>query len=341
MSSPIHSKYLDESGVADCVRECLRITSELRVRKLSGGVSSLVFICEGEMGERIVLKQSLEFLMVQETWPASRERIFIEIEAMRRLGRILPNGCVPKIYSVNRELYCYAMEAVPEHAVLFKAALLEGEWKDDWFSSCGELLAAMHRETAARPSEFKEAFLSHEHFDSLRLDPYYRFTAAAHPELSRELDRAIDSANSGARCLVHGDFSPKNIFVDPTTDGLILLDYEVAHWGNPAFDVGFFLSHPLAKAIHLKGKARRLTEGIRAFSRAYFGKCGTEGAIEKECLLYWGAIALARVDGKSPLEYLSDDGEKESLRTWGRRLLKGEFSSIENAADRIDAEMKE
>jgi len=38
-------------------------------------------------------------------------------------------------------------------------------------------------------------------------------------------------------CLVLADFSPKNILI--TDQGIHLVDFETAHYGDPAFDLGF------------------------------------------------------------------------------------------------------
>ncbi|MBI1785375.1 phosphotransferase [Candidatus Sumerlaeota bacterium] len=327
--------YLTETSLADFLYGRFPDRGPFEVRRLAGGVSSLVFLCEGRGGMRLVVKQSLEYLTVAEEWKAPRERILVEVEAMNALEPTLPEGCVPPVYFVQERQFAYGMGAVPPDANLFKQALLEGNWHEEWFASAGALLASIHRESAKREADFREKFRDQSLFDALRLDPYFRFAAKAHPDLAGQFDRAITIAKSDARCLVHGDYSPKNIFVRPATGQLILLDYEAAHWGNPAFDLGFFLTHPLAKGIHFPNGAARFAQAIRAFADSYFAHCGPHGAREAECLLQWGAISLARVDGKSPLEYLANDNEKNCLRAFGRLMLNGEMRSIAEVADQL------
>ncbi len=329
--------YYDESSLADYLYGRFPERGPFEVRRLTGGVSSLVFMARGMSGMRLVIKQSLERLAVAEEWLAPRERILTEAEAMTALASVLPEGSVPSVYFIQAAKFTYGMQAAPQDAVLFKSALMEGRWEEAWFDAAGEMLATLHRETSWRADEFGTRFADQTMLDVLRLDPYYRRAARAHPDLKEAFARAEKCAKSDARCLVHDDYSPKNIFVQPATGRLILLDYEGAHWGNPAFDVGFFLTHPLAKGIHFPNDAKRFAEAIRRFARAYFASCGSAGAKLEDAILQWGAISLARVDGKSPLEYLIAEPERHTLRQFGRKMLLGGFSTIEEIATELEA----
>jgi aminoglycoside phosphotransferase (APT) family kinase protein len=58
------------------------------------------------------------------------------------------------------------------------------------------------------------------------------------------LERAEDLADSGVDryCLVHSDFNPKNLLVDPSTAEITgLIDWEFAHSGSPYADLGNLL----------------------------------------------------------------------------------------------------
>ncbi len=327
--------YFDEKSLNDYLTRRFPDRAPFTIRNLAGGVSCLVFLCESSRGDRWVMKQARDKLAVAEEWKAPQERIFIETLAMQKLAPFLPDGCVPKILFTDRDIFTYGMEAAPVEAVPMKSALIAGPWRESWFHDCGTILAAIHRETAKRPTEFVSSFDPALNFEPLRVDAYYRWAARSHPELNRPFDAVIASARSDARCLVHGDFSPKNILVTPVTDHLILLDYEVAHWGNPAFDLGFFLTHPLAKGIFKPNEAPRFAAAIRAFAVAYFSECGPLGAKESDALLHWGAVALARVDGKSPLEYLTDPRHKAQLRGFGTSMLQHRWKSIADVADAL------
>jgi 5-methylthioribose kinase len=277
------------------------------------------------------VKQARDRLAVAEDWPAPRERIFTECEAMEVLAPILPEGSVPRVQFVDRAIFAYGMEAVDDAFTLFKSLLLMGEWPERSFRACGELLGRFHLETARRGSLFQSRFASDGNFLALRIDPYFLRLKKSHGDLAAELDRVIEQALSGRRCLVHGDYSPKNIFMDPTGRRVVLLDYEVAHWGNPAFDAAFFMTHPIGKGVRRPEKAADYCHGIEDFIEAYWEISGPIGARAEEILPLWGAIALARVDGKSPLEYLNEPDQKEKMRVFGGGLLRGEQRTIESA----------
>ena len=98
-------------------------------------------------------------------------------------------------------------------------------------------------------------------FDELRVDPYYRTAARRHPDLAPRIEALIAAMDrpDDERTLVLGDFSPKNILVH--AGGLILLDFECAHAGDPAFDLGFFLTHLMLKEIRASSTDRSTRPG--------------------------------------------------------------------------------
>ena len=91
-----------------------------------------------------------------------------------------------------------------------------------------------------------EFFAERRFFEELRLEPYYayhrdvKYRPAAHDFLETADRRGREN---GQIALVHGDYSPKNVLLHE--DRLVLLDYEVIHFGDPAFDIGFSLAHLL------------------------------------------------------------------------------------------------
>ena len=112
------------------------------------------------------------------------------------------------------------------------------------------------------------AFASHQAFDELRIDPYYRTVASRRPELGAAIDGFITGMQASHLCLVHGDYSPKNVLVG---GGLWVIDFEVAHYGDPAFDVAFMLSHLLLKRLHQPWASAELGRCAEEFWGAYQG----------------------------------------------------------------------
>ena len=121
--------------------------------------------------------------------------------------------------------------------------------------------------------------------------------------------------------LVHGDVSPKNILVGP--EGPILIDAECAWWGDPAFDIAFCLNHLLLKCLWKPALAGSYLHCFEVLATAYLTSVTWEApaVIEARAASLLPGLFLARVDGKSPVEYLTDERDKNRVRRVARALL--------------------
>jgi 5-methylthioribose kinase len=310
----------------------------MSVRELGGGVSNTVLLVEGKGpdGEerRWVVKQSLEKLRVKDDWRSERSRIFREAEAIQALSPVLGPGSVPQVVHVGLDDYLFVMTAAPAGSATWKEALLEGQVDADVSRQAGKLLALMISGSQLDPS-FQAAFADRAVFDQLRIDPYYRTTAARHPDVGPLIRKLIDDSWQIRSAIVHGDFSPKNILV--RNSHIFLIDFEVVHWGDPAFDAGFLLNHLFLKAFHQP-----------QYARAYFSSAGdfwaelaagTAGAplvdFEKMTVRHLGALMLARIDGKSPVEYIRGDTRKEQVRGFAKWLMLEGIPSLEDTMSAV------
>ena len=320
------SVLLSASNVKDCLveRDLWPRDAPMLIRELGGGVSNIVLLVEGKApcGEsrRWVVKQSLEKLRVKDDWRSERSRIFLEAEAIRALGPLLGQGTVPRVVHVGLEDYLFIMTAAPPGSVMWKEGLLEG-WVDMGVArQAGTLLALMITSSRHDPS-FRTAFAERAVFDQLRIDPYYRTIAARHPDVRPFVEKLIDDSWQIRTAIVHGDYSPKNLLV--RGNGIFLIDFEVVHWGDPAFDAGFLLNHLFLKAFHQPRFGPLYFSAAREFWRELLK--GSEraelGDFENMTLRHLGALMLARIDGKSPVEYVRDEMTKDKVRRFAKRLL--------------------
>lgn len=276
---------------------------------LGGGVSNVVILAESDAGRRLVFKQALGQLRVKEEWLADRARIHREAASMRALAPLLPAGAVPAVVYEDRNEFIYAMEAAPADAVDWKTRLLgKRVLSETTVREVAAILAALVHATAGQP-RWQAEFGDQHCFDQLRLDPYYRFTAARHPALRDAFEEAIALART-PRAMVHGDFSPKNILT-AAGRAAMLIDFEVIHYGDPGFDAAFLLNHLLLKEAHG-------LEGMRMLARLFWRELRAALQdiewLEASTIRHLGCLHLARVDGKSPAEYLTA-AEQERVRT--------------------------
>ena len=271
---------------------------------LGGGVSNRTVRVKRSAGPDLVLKQALESLRVAVEWRCDPARIHREAEGMRVLQGLLPAGGVPGFVFEDLEHDVLAMEAVPETHVNWKTMLLEGCIGLDVVGQFGRNLGRIHRgfDVAGYPED--GPLRNKDFFERLRLEPYYAYTAARQPAAAGFLDRLIVQARERAETLVHGDYSPKNVLVHRKR--MVLLDHEVIHIGDPAFDVGFAMTHFLSKANHMfRDHGEAFGEAALAFWTAYRAEAGAGADCEVRAAGHTLGCLLARVAGRSPLEYLS------------------------------------
>jgi hypothetical protein len=329
---------LDADTAADYLRRrgWLAPGQAARVEELSGGVSNVVLRVQAMPdGPSIVLKQALPQLRVAQEWRCPVERIWREVEVLRWCQRLLGEevqptaaratdvrACgpaasgfplrrqVPRLWWEDRPHYLYAMSAAPPEARTFKQKLLAHELDDaaQVATAAGMLLAALHARSW-QDSEVAAALADRQFFEALRVDPYYRHVQRLHPHVATPLEDLIASLETNRLCLVHGDYSPKNLLVTP--QAVWLIDFEVGHFGDPAFDLGFFLTHVMLKAVHAGPAAASRLELVPVFWQAYAAALlprvgpAALAALAQRTLGHLAGCMLARVDGKSPVDYLT------------------------------------
>jgi 5-methylthioribose kinase len=200
---------------------------------------------------------------------------------------------------------------VPRPHDNWKSLLLSGRLEEDHVHQFGQWLGTVHRHSWLRRDELAPAFDDRSFFESLRVEPYYQYTATRVPVAAAFLEDLIAVTRTRRLALVHGDYSPKNVLVH--AGRLVVLDYEVVHWGDPAFDVGFGLTHLLSKAHHVRGHRADFARAASNFFRVYVETLGDvpwADDIEPHAVAHALGCLLARSQGRSPLEYLEPAGRQ-------------------------------
>jgi len=277
-------------------------TEDVMIRPLAGGVSNRTVLIQRATGEAWVMKQALAKLRVATDWFSDPARIHREALGLRWLVELAPPGTITPLVFEDHKHHLLAMQAVPEPHANWKNLLLAGQLESDHVRQFGRLLGAIHSQI--RP-ELAQDFADRSFFESLRLEPYYAYTATQIPAATEFLNTLIAETRACRAALVHGDYSPKNILVH--NGRLILLDHEVIHWGDPAFDLGFSLTHLLSKAHHLPRQRSAFAEAVHIYMESYRELAAVD---EPRVVRHTLACLLARVAGRSPLEYL-DQTERD------------------------------
>ncbi len=344
---------LDDGNLAAYLREQHRLPAGgvARIQTLSGGVSNAVFYVMVAGGSDFVVKQAREQLRVAQPWFCRVDRIWREVEVLRQCRQLLDqssssereyrndgaeshsrlsrlSASVPTILWEDRDNYCFAMSAAPADHQTWKQQLLAGQLEPQIAAACGRLLGRLHAGSWQSPV-LATSLADRGLFDDLRLDPYYRTLAAAHPRFAEPLRELIDSVSQNLLALVHADFSPKNLLV--SSGGLMMVDFETGHFGDPAFDLGFFLSHLFLKANYYAVTAPDLVDPLwnlmEEFWRSYQSCLAPRitavefAELQRRGVLHLAACAWARLDGKSPVEYLTDEPCRDRIRDFCQQQL--------------------
>ena len=288
--------------------------------RLTGGISSDIWKVTTPVLSFCV-KRALPQLAVEVEWRVPVERNRFEVDWYRLAAELVPGGA-PRVLAHDEDAMLFAMEFLdPSDFKLYKDELRDGRADPAMAGEVGRRLARIHAGTAGR-TELKEMFPRNDIFHAIRLEPYLEATAGPHPDLRDALFTLSERTHITRLAMIHGDVSPKNILIGP--DGPVFLDAECACIGDPAFDLAFCLNHFLLKCLWTPSARADFLKCFAAMTEAYLAGVTWEPPDEMEARTasLLPGLFLARVDGKSPVEYVTEDADKDKVRRVGRALLQ-------------------
>ena len=303
----------------------------LECRPLDGGVSSEIWLVELP-GRRLCLKRALPRLRVAQLWEAPVVRNHYEAAWFRVAGGICPDA-VPHLLGEDEPHGMFAMDYLdPAAYPVWKYLLRDGHADPAVSALVGERLARIHAATAGDAAIARD-FATDDSFYALRLEPYLIASIRPHPDLAGPLGRLARITAETRLALVHGDVSPKNILIGPR--GPVFLDAECAWYGDPAFDLAFCLNHMLLKGLWVPVRRTAFLQCYDVLAEAYLAGVTWEpqAVIEARAAALLPGLLLARVDGKSPVEYLKSDADKDFVREIAGRFLRSPSPTLAGIAD--------
>lgn len=288
---------------------------------LTGGVSSMIVRADTRRGA-VCIKCALAKLKVASDWFAPVERNTAEVAWMRTAGTIAPIA-VPQILGEDETARAFAMAYLePADYPVWKLQLRGGMVDLRMGQALASTLASIHAATAGN-EELARTFANDATFFEIRLDPYLGAASRvpANADVAPALQALIEVTAGNRMVLVHGDVSPKNILCGP--DGPVILDAECAWYGDPAFDIAFLLNHMLLKCLWNPLHAPQFLACFDLVARTYLAGVSWEptDALDARAARLLAGLFLARVDGKSPVEYLTDERDRARVRKVAKSLL--------------------
>lgn len=286
---------------------------------LAGGVSSDIWRIDLR-GRSLCIKRALPQLKVAQQWNAPIERNAYEWAWINFAAEHCPDA-VPEPIASDPAQGIFAMSFLDPHRYpVWKRLLLDGVAESPTAAQVATIVSRLHAASAGNP-DVTRRFQTDAIFHAIRLDPYLLATAVRHPDLEARLRGLSERTAATHRALVHGDVSPKNILLGPR--GPVLLDAECAWYGDPAFDAAFCLNHFLLKCVARPRSSDAYLACFEAFAGAYLAGVTWEPQVEIESRIasLLPALFLARVDGKSPVEYITEGRDRWLVRHTARPLV--------------------
>lgn len=316
--------FLLESGLVSAA-------DEIVCTPLLGGVSCDVWRVDAP-GRCLAVKRALPRLRVAALWEAQVSRSEHEWKWLNFARDIVPRS-VPRPLAHDPQRGMVAMEFLdPDRFPVWKQLLLGGVIDPGVATSVAGILARIHAASAGNAAIASE-FNARKTFFALRIEPYLLEAARRNPAVAARLQDLADTTLATEIALVHGDVSPKNILIGE--EGPVFLDAETAWYGDPAFDVAFCLNHLLLKCLARPQWTEYYLACFEKFVSRYLSSVAWENAaaLQQRAVHLLLALLLARVDGKSPVEYLTEP-DRSFARTVCCRWLAEPQENLGALADR-------
>jgi aminoglycoside phosphotransferase (APT) family kinase protein len=294
---------------------------EPAVEQLSGGISAEIL--RVELADIVICaKRPRGRMQVKADWLAPVERGGIEVDWLRRAATVIP-GHVPRVLGMDQASGWFFLEYLdPGRFDNWKQLLRDGVADPGLAARVAQLAVTVSAHSSSDPRAALD-FDNGDSFHAQRIDPYLLESARRNPDVADHLEKLAHDTASTRLALLHGDLSPKNILVDSRPPAgseavalPVLLDAETACWGDPAFDLAFCLNHLALKCAWQPQHSKGYLACWDAFVDSYLAGVSWEDPelTNARAAALLPALMLARIDGKSPVEYLVGHPRADEIR---------------------------
>ena len=298
----------------------------IKYKKLEGGVSSEVYHVKTNKSEYCI-KRSLKKLLVKKEWIADTNRIKFEYYWLNHCRNIL-NKNIPKTYEFNNKKKYIVMEYLNNSKY---KTLKELYFKKIINLNTIRLISKHLYKIHSKSNNYKIKILfkgNRNNFNDLRLDPYFNEVGRVYPKYKEYVKDLNKNYLINSSTLIHGDFSPKNILIGKNK--IVYLDAECCNFGDPIFDLVFFSNHLLLKSIFIKDKSKEFIKSYIIFYKEYLKNLNAKKSKQyvDRIIKMTPIMMLARIDGKSPVEYIKSKKIKNTIRNKSFLLLEREINNL-------------
>ncbi len=248
---------------------------------------------------------------------------------------------LPRVIAFDEDSRVLVMEDLGD-APRLDALLADGRAEPATLEALGAFLGAVHRATRAVADTLSSRFANDEmralHGEHIFTLPYAPNDFPIEPRLRALADELLARPGLRARiaelrsryyerrdALVHGDVQAGNVLVQ---DGRPrLLDAEIAHVGDPAFDLGQALAHVHVHRAHARD-AVPFAACEAALLAGYAREAGESSELARDARAFAGVEILRRAIGAARLSILGTTARAERALELGAALVLGERSPV-------------
>ena len=292
----------------------------INVEPLKGGVSCEIYKVDTTTNSYCI-KKALKKLRVEKDWYADPIRSYYEYLWLKKTKKILPSS-IPEVISYNRMKNYLIIEYLNMSRYSnLKEDLLKGKVDLNNLNKLAKKLIYIHKNLKSNYN--KKIFQTHNfNFIKLRINPYLLELNKTYPELKKYINETVNLLRNNQHTVIHADFTPKNILVSKNKQ--IILDAETANYGDPSFDIVSLINHLIIKLLFVNKNKKNFVLALKKIFNTYHSNVTWE---EKQDIIQRSKtllplMILARVDGKSPVEYIKNNKEKNKLRRIAVDLIK-------------------
>lgn len=260
-------------------------------------------------GQTVIVKHARPALEKFPEYETSTERIVFENRYFELARPLDDDEICPHILHFDEARRILVLEDLGE-AERLDAALLRGADVDEPLLRLARFLGKVHAATrgdTALAARFQNADIQKLHGDHIFKLPYEEDgfpvpegveararAVRSHPKLAATAATAYQRYLEPRGALVHADVQPGNVLL--RDEGPVLLDAEIAHVGDPAFDVGTLLAHLWLARLAGTPSGEAAPQAARIWD-AYGSSAGTESVSFPDVARYAGLEMMRRTIG--------------------------------------------
>lgn len=169
------------------------------------------------------------------------------------------------------------------------------------------------------------------------LEVYNKLSSPRKEQVKQAQRELFEKSTEINKVLVHGDFHHRNILVDGSDVGIV--DFEEAHIGDPAFDIGILLGTQLLHYECQPKLREKILQSVKEMISLYFNTLNISIDIDRlkeRIRKHMGGLMLSRIDGAtSKWVNWIEEFREDDIRDKASKIIISENNNLEHLINKI------